>query len=53
MREVDYRTLSEGKIHGPQHIYVPQNLLNAEHVWVRINRVQRPLEAPYSGLFDR
>lgn len=30
---------------------IPQSLESADEVWVRIDRVRRPLEAPYSGPF--
>ena len=32
--------------------YIPKNLENCEKVWVRVDRVRNPLEAPYTGPFD-
>ncbi|PAA92161.1 hypothetical protein BOX15_Mlig008949g9 [Macrostomum lignano] len=36
------------KTHEPRS-YVPKDLEMAEFVWVRVDRVRSPLEAPYSG----
>jgi cleavage and polyadenylation specificity factor subunit 1 len=32
--------------------YVPPELMKCKRVWVRIDRVKRPLESPYSGPFE-
>jgi hypothetical protein len=32
-------------------IYVPKRLHDSTHVWLRTDRVRRPLEAPYTGPF--
>ena len=29
--------------------YVPKTLKSCKHVWLRVDRVRRPLEAPYTG----
>lgn len=29
--------------------YVPEDLMKSSHVWLRIDRVRKPLEAPYTG----
>jgi len=37
---------------SPRHaggVYLPTGLTSSSHVWVRTDRVLRPLEAPYSG----
>ena len=31
--------------------YIPKDLKKCSHVWVRIDRVKKPLEAPYTGPF--
>ena len=52
MTEVDFRSLSEGRIHGPQKSFEPRQLRMASHVWLRLDRVRKPLEAPYTGPFE-
>jgi len=52
MKQLDYATLSEGRIHGPHQPYIPQQLRKATKVWLRVDRVRRALEAPYSGPFN-
>jgi len=52
MKEVDYTALSEGRVHGPHQQHFPQQFNKSSHVWVRIDRVRRPLEAPYSGPYE-
>jgi len=51
MREIDFRSLSEGQSHSPNQPFIPKDLFSASHVWIRIDRVRKPLEAPYSGPF--
>lgn len=53
MKEIDFCALSSG-IHHPNSrtTYIPKELQTCTHVWVRIDRVKRPLEAPYSGPFE-
>ena len=31
--------------------YVPEKLQTCDKVWIRVDRVRRPLEAPYSGTY--
>lgn len=49
MREVDFASLSFGRVHGNPKEYLPPDLFKATHVWLRVDRVRKPLEAPYSG----
>ena len=52
MSQLDFANLSEGIIHGTdKKQYIPKDLFNATHVWLRIDRVRKPLEAPYTGPF--
>ena len=51
MKTVDFTTLSEGHVHGPHQSFIPKQLRSSSHIWLRIDRVRRPLEAPYSGPF--
>lgn len=49
MRKTDFNKLSEGSLHSVPTSYVPADLKTCEYVWLRVDRVKRPLEAPYSG----
>jgi cleavage and polyadenylation specificity factor subunit 1 len=49
MQSIDFSTLSLGNHHSSSKTYVPSELKNCEYVWLRIDRVLRPLEAPYQG----
>ena len=51
MSQVDFALLAQGINHGQKPVYIPQNLRQATHVWIRIDRIRRPLEAPYAGPF--
>ena len=37
--------------HSGSKQYVPRDLQECSHVWLRVDRTRRPLEAPYSGPF--
>lgn len=37
--------------HHKVSVYVPKALHTCEYVWIRVDRVRRPLEAPYNGPF--
>ena len=49
MRAIDFRSLSAGVCHSTPPSYIPSDLRSCSHVWMRIDRVRRSLEAPYSG----
>lgn len=49
MAMLDIDALSKGISHSINKSYVPKQLSNCDKVWVRIDRVRKPLEAPYSG----
>ena len=52
MSLLDVDSLSAGKIHSfPQKSYIPKELNKCDYVWLRVDRVRRPLEAPYTGPF--
>ena len=45
-----------GNLLFPHHIepissYIPKDLQHCEYVWLRIDRLRKPLEAPYTGPF--
>ena len=41
----------EGRLHTTTKPFIPNDLKNCTHVWIRVDRVRRPLEAPYNGPF--
>ena len=52
MNEVDFHSMSEGRSHSSMSeskAYIPKDLGSCSHVWVRVDRVRRPLESPYIG----
>ena len=49
MYQLNMNLTSHGHHHGTLKSYVPYDLLRCSHVWLRVDRVRRPLEAPYSG----
>lgn len=51
MLKFNFHEMSEGVHHSPRKSYIPKDLYSCTHVWVRIDRVRRSLEAPYSGPF--
>ena len=49
MSKLNFQQLSEGHLHSIPKSFIPADLKKCTHVWMRVNRVRRPLEAPYSG----
>ena len=49
--DVDFASIARGSDHSRPHSFVPPNLQSCTHVWQRVDRVRRPLEAPYQGPF--
>ena len=49
MLKLDTKLISEGRIHSTPKSFIPLELKSCTHVWLRVDRVRRPLEAPYSG----
>ena len=49
MSRVDFPSLSTGSDHSSTHSYRSPDLQSCTHVWLRVDRVRRPLEAPYVG----
>ena len=37
------------KSSSKDNVFIPKELSKCSHVWLRIDRVKQPLEAPYSG----
>ena len=44
--------MASGNCHSPPPPYIPQELAICSKVWMRIDRVRKSLEAPYSGPFE-
>ena len=49
MSEIDFTYLSSGIHHSAPTSYFPAALKSCSHVWLRVDRIRRPLEAPYVG----
>ena len=49
MRKLDMTLLSERLLHTTQKAFIPEDLKSATYVWLRTDRIRKPLEAPYSG----
>ena len=51
MRSIDFK--SNIKFHSSnKQDYIPNDLKTSTHVWVRVDRVRKSLEAPYQGPFE-
>ena len=51
MHSIDFYQFSSGDCHTIPPSYVPKDLFSVSKVWLRVDRVRRSLEAPYSGPF--
>lgn len=49
MSQTDFLSPSVGRDHSTSQQYLPHDLFTCSHVWLRVDRVRRPLEAPYVG----
>ena len=52
MSQLDLADLSSSKSHSFPKSYVPKDLETCKYVWLRVERVRRALEAPYTGLYE-
>jgi len=52
MHAFDFSTLSTGTNHSNPPSYIPVDLKTCEKVWMRVDRVRKSLEAPYTGPFE-
>ncbi|KAF2355967.1 hypothetical protein FHG87_013278 [Trinorchestia longiramus] len=52
MQSIDFRHCSEGTCHSSPPSYVPPDLQTCDKVWMRVDRVRKSLEAPYTGPFE-
>ncbi|XP_076042234.1 uncharacterized protein LOC143026118 [Oratosquilla oratoria] len=51
MSELDFHQLTATTDHSSAKLFVPHQLMSCAQVWVRVDRVRKPLEAPYRGPF--
>ena len=49
MRKINFHAFSEGKINSVPKQFVPEALKTCEKVWVRVDKIRRSLEPPYTG----
>ena len=52
MKSVNFFDFSAGKCHSTPKSYIPDDLQTCSKVWMRVDRIRRSLEAPYSGPFQ-
>ena len=52
MHKINFYDLSSGTFHAKNNSYIPHDLFTAPQVWLRVDRVRRSLEAPYSGPYN-
>ena len=51
MSSINFQTNSSGNTHSTPKVFIPKDLQKCSHVWLRTDRVRRPLKAPYAGPF--
>jgi len=51
MQQIDFSLIAQGLNNSNTSNYIPPGLKNASHVWIRVDRIRKPLEAPYAGPF--
>ena len=51
MSSIIFQTNSNRNIHSTPKLFIPKDLQQCSHIWLRTDRVRQPLEAPYSGPF--
>ena len=49
MSKLDVSNCDQGKSHSFPKSFIPRDLQTCDKVWLRVDRIRRPLEAPYSG----
>jgi hypothetical protein len=51
MGKINFHKFADGDCHSLPSASIPADLQSAPKVWLRIDRVRKPLEAPYQGPF--
>ena len=49
MSKLDVINCDQGKSHSLPKSFIPKDLQTCDRVWLRVDRIRRPLQAPYSG----
>lgn len=49
MSKLDVSDLASGKCHSLPKTFIPKDLKTCDKVWLRVDRLRKSLEAPYSG----
>ena len=49
MTRLNVDKLSRGKFKTPKKSFIPKELANCEEIWLRVDRIRRSMEAPYTG----
>ena len=52
MQAIDFSSNSAGIIRSAPKPFIPSDLLKCPKVWLRVDRIRKSLEAPYSGPYD-
>lgn len=52
MKKINFQSLSSGDCHSSKPVYIPKDLNSCSKVWLRVDRVKKSLEAPYSGPYQ-
>lgn len=52
MQNIDFRSFAGGECHSIPKSFQPNSLYSAPFVWLRVDRVRKSLEAPYSGPYE-
>lgn len=52
MQSVDFTKVALGSNHSMNSFHIDPQLNTCSHVWMRIDRVLKPLESPYEGPFE-
>lgn len=52
MQEIQFYDFASGSIHSVPKPYIPKDLFTSSKVWMRVDRIRKSLEAPYTGPYE-
>lgn len=52
MEAINFEHFSAGDCHTLAKPYIPKDLLTCSKVWLRVDRIKKSLESPYTGPYD-